>query len=570
MVAIRKVSIQNFRALHSFEWLPSPGVNCLVGPGDSGKTTVLDAVELALTSRRSARFTDADFHEGAVDKPIIVDVTVGDLDGALLNLEAYGALLRSFDGSTGTIQDEPHKDGENVLTVRLRVEEDLEPTWSLYSERTATEERVGNLRWDDRRKLAAVRIGATAEYHLAWRQGSVFSRLAGLEADVSRALAKAGREARTSFGKEANGKLAPALETVENVAKELGVRIDGTPQALIDPEAVALNGGSVALHGGHGTPLRVLGLGSLRLLIAGLQRHITESASVVLVDEVEHGLEPHRILRLLHALGSKDPVPKMQVFMTTHSPVTVRELGHHQLHVIRPGEGAHQVLSVSRHPDLQGTIRLNPEALLATSVLVCEGATEVGLLRGLDLHRTSEGKQSMTARGIALVDAQGTSKVYGRALDFMKLGYRTVVLRDDDAPPNEADQKAFVEQKGESFVWHDERALEDEMFHGLTPGAVAKLVEMAVELHGEGLVNDHIKSASSGAIDLNGVRERLKGTLDPATRERLAKASKAGKWFKTVTHMEDAARGIIGPDLPSAEQGLRQRINKMLGWIDDE
>ena len=42
-----------------------------------------------------------------------------------------------------------------------------------------------------------------------------------------------------------------------------------------------------------------LGLGSSRLLVAGLQNRVADTASIALVDEVEIGLEPHRRSNIL-------------------------------------------------------------------------------------------------------------------------------------------------------------------------------------------------------------------------------------------------------------------------------
>jgi putative ATP-dependent endonuclease of OLD family len=49
-----------------------------------------------------------------------------------------------------------------------------------------------------------------------------------------------------------------------------------------------------------------------------------------------HGLEPHQIIRLLGSLGAKEKEPPLQVFMTTHSPVALRELAGDQLFIVRP------------------------------------------------------------------------------------------------------------------------------------------------------------------------------------------------------------------------------------------
>src|SRR6266481_6275409 len=62
----------------------------------------------------------------------------------------------------------------------------------------------------------------------------------------------------------------------------------------------------------------------------------------ILIDEVEHGLEPHRLIRLLHSIGSKEELPPLQGFLTTHSPVTVRKLSANQLTVLRHGKDGHK------------------------------------------------------------------------------------------------------------------------------------------------------------------------------------------------------------------------------------
>ncbi len=59
---------------------------CLLGPGDSGKSTVLDAIEAALSSRWTLSLTDDDFFEGDTSQPIVIAVTVGELPPALARM----------------------------------------------------------------------------------------------------------------------------------------------------------------------------------------------------------------------------------------------------------------------------------------------------------------------------------------------------------------------------------------------------------------------------------------------------------------------------------------------------
>jgi predicted ATP-dependent endonuclease of OLD family len=70
MARIRKVEISNFRCIKQLTWLPDSGVNCLIGPEDTGKSTILDAIDLCLGARRSLQLTDADFYRLDVENPI--------------------------------------------------------------------------------------------------------------------------------------------------------------------------------------------------------------------------------------------------------------------------------------------------------------------------------------------------------------------------------------------------------------------------------------------------------------------------------------------------------------------
>ena len=52
MARIRRLQISNFRSIQALDWVPAPGINCLIGPGDSGKSSILDAIDLCVGARR--------------------------------------------------------------------------------------------------------------------------------------------------------------------------------------------------------------------------------------------------------------------------------------------------------------------------------------------------------------------------------------------------------------------------------------------------------------------------------------------------------------------------------------
>ena len=321
MARIRKIEISRFRGIDELIWIPRAGINCLIGPGDSCKSTILDAIDLCLGARRTAQFSDADFYCLNIAQPISITLTLGDLADSLKSFESYGQYLRGFNPTDSTVEDEAGAGLETVLSLNLRVEGDLEPVWSLVSDRAPALGLTRGVTWADRLAIAPTRIGAVSDYNLSWRKGSVLTRLANEKADASATLLQAARAARSSFADDAAEQLAETLGIVNDVANKLGIEVGATVRAELDANAISMSGGTALLHDEAGVPLRGLGTGSSRLLIAGLQHRAAATSPILLVDELEHGLEPHRIIRFLGSLGAKEENPALQVFMTSHSAV---------------------------------------------------------------------------------------------------------------------------------------------------------------------------------------------------------------------------------------------------------
>ncbi len=559
---LRKIEISNFRGIRKLDWVPNAGINCFVGPGDSGKSTVLDAIDWCLGARRSLPVTDADFHMLNVDDPILIDITIGKLNDKLKGLDGYGLYLRGFKKEDGSIEDEPSEDLETVLTARLEIGDDLEPHWSLVSERAEAQDTSRFFSWGDRVEIAPIRIGAYASHHLSWQKGSILTRVSDEEADTSAALATAARHARQAFGESTGDQLDATLRIIESAADDLGIGYGEEIRALLDAQSISFSGGTISLHDANGVPLKKLGLGSSRLLVAGLQKHVAQESSISLVDELEYGLEPHRITRLLSTLGAKNKDEPVQVFLTTHSPVVLRELSGDQLHIVRGDDAKHVVTNVGSDDAMQGTLRKSAEAFLGVNVIVCEGATEVGLIRGIDLYRGDQGRKTLMASGGVTVDAGGVSKIYRSACSFQKLGYNVSVLRDDDKKPDKNDESFFEMLDGKVFKWTDGFAIEDEIVDCVSDEAVLRLFNYAAKEHGDELVHAHLETVLKEAVDVGDwIRD-----ITEEKRKAIAAAAKQGSWFKRISIMEGAAREVIGPDLADAHEDFSGVIEEIFKW----
>lgn len=317
---IRKITIRNFRGVKELDWsLPTTDIFCLIGKGDSSKSTILEAIRYAFYPQWNPTFSDSDFHQCKVEDFIVIEVTIGDLIAEFCSLQKYGQSLRGWDKATLKLTDEPEDHLESVLTIRLTVGKELEPKWVAVCDRNP--EGVA-FKQADRNKVSVGLIGAYSERQLSWATGTALAKL-------------------------------------------------------------------------------------------------------TLFDEVEFGLEPHRISRLIkHVRQDK----RGQYFLTTHSPVVLRELTINELYVVHSNAGVVQIIPASsdslKEHEVQGKIRSSAEAFLAKKVVVCEGATEVGFLRGFDDYQVGKGEDPFSYHGLALLNAAGGSKVKAMAKAFHSLCYQ--------------------------------------------------------------------------------------------------------------------------------------------------
>lgn len=511
--------------------------------------------------------SDADFYNHNTNEPIRITALLGDLDAALMSLDRYSDFLRGFDAAYQRLEDEPGHGLETALELQLCIDAELIPEWRLLSDRVDPEAPARPLQWSGRQRLEPVRIGIYSETHLGWRRGSILERLTDESAQAPAALATATRATRESFGDSVDAQLSETLAIANRAARTTGLDQHGDIDAALDAHAVALSSGALSLHDGRGVPLRNLGLSSSRLLIAALQRQAGQNAAIALIDEVEHGLEPHRIKRLLDILGAKDKSPTTQQFITTHSPSTIRELSDEQLFPVRStGSSLHLVSTKNR--GAQGTLRVFPEAFLGHRILLCEEATEIGLMRGLDRHFVErDDEPAFSSEGAVLVDAGGASGLYRPALVFQKLGYDVAVLRNDDADEqiDKTKEAAFEEAGGCVFHWPNHHSLEIELFSRMSEQAVVQLFQYVEEERGATLARDNLKFFAREA--LHDVSDWL-ADVDDEKRGLLAQAALKCGWLKSISLMEAAAYEIIGPDLSNATESLSEVVDHVFVWVN--
>ena len=176
MANIYSLKIKNFRGIRNFDkTFGFKKFICLVGRGDSCKTTLLEAISFALSPRWNLTFYDTDFFNCEINNPIEIDITLYDLPQNLLSEDKYGLYIRFYDNRTNNIVDsidfEDHnEDYVQLLTIRLIIDENLEPKWFVVNNRENQENK--EIRTNDRAALNVFLIKDYIDQHFSWNKGN--------------------------------------------------------------------------------------------------------------------------------------------------------------------------------------------------------------------------------------------------------------------------------------------------------------------------------------------------------------------------------------------------------------
>lgn len=571
---IRHLKIKNFRGISDLSWSPRDPFCCLIGAGDSGKSTILDAAEAVLNSRWFS-FSESDFFACDTLNTITIEVTVGELSTVLKSDERFGLFIRGWT-KIGELRDEPEDGDEPVLTVRLTVDSTLEPVWEMACDRVETPRTISNR---DRALFGLVRLAGDDARHLSWGQGSVLSRLTGDNSEAALRLSEAYRAARDSAQLDKIQSLTDAAAAAERHAKALGAYVDGTYMPGLDLGRSGLSSGSIALHD-DGVPLRLAGLGTRRLATLGIQRSAISEGAIILIDEIEHGLEPHRIIGAMSQLKSDQELSALlgeavgQVLMTTHSDIALGETGGSGLYVVnmlRPSRLTFLLSPLAPDP-INALLRHTPRAMFARRILVTEGMTEVGMITGIKERWPLRHKNMPIEQlGSAITDGNG-NQACALALALANLGYATALFRDSDVPLTAENVSDLIDAGVPVFEYGNMLNTEEAIFSAATDEAVQALLNYARLQRGEDTVNDNLAVKIPGLDRTNAETDFAEWVLTfqksgEELREIIAEVTSRKKWFKDQRIGRGLAPHAWGIAVAQPESPLARTLAAVEAWL---
>lgn len=541
--AIYRLSIERFRGVKTLSWSPVRGVNVILGGGDVGKTTILDAIGLLLSPVNATNLSDTDYHARNIDAGFVIEAVMSLPPGSGINDQLKPSWPWEWSGadlSVPNTDDDSKPAGEPVYRLRVRGTEDLELAYEIVQPDGSTDFFPVALR----RSIGLVRLSGDDrnDRDLRLVQGSALDRLLsdkGLRSRMASELAKSDvKDELTSEAKK-------ALEDLDTAFKKKSLP-DGLDLAITGGQGPSIASliGLTADRNGIQLPLASWGAGTRRLSALAIAEQNQGEAPIMIVDEVERGLEPYRQRTLVEKLQAG----KSQVFVTTHSPAAISAASKAGLwYVDHMGQiGPLDATKIAKHR------KTDPETFLARLAVVAEGATEVGFTVTL-LERALGAP--LEQHGIHVSDGGGHETTLGVLEALAEGGLRFGGFADDEGGKHPDRWKKLGGKLGQLLFRWPSLCIEENIV-GATPDD--KLETLLTDPRGEktGMrlrtLADRLAigekdfasikmKAGSGLKAL--IIEAALGTV-PAGREaeKNQYKSHAGTWFKSV----DGGRELAG------------------------
>lgn len=456
---IEELYIDNYKAYRDFRLKLNPDLNIIVGDNESGKSTILEAVNLALTCKLNGRSLTSElspflFNETAVNDYLLgIQAKSNPIPPRIL-IELYvkdEAALARFRGGNNSLKedrvgfrievvlDSDYKEEyESLITsgvplVTIPIEY-YKVSWQSFANGSMTGRSmpVGASFVD----ATTIRLQTGTDYYL---QNAISDSLVPKE---RASLALAYRGLKEDFSKKpAIASINTRLAKYKSIISErlLNVSIDisqraGWESSLI-PYLASL-------------PFQYIGRGEQAIIktLVALEKS-QEKDQIILLEEPETHLSFSSLSQLISTIAVEGV--GRQIILTTHSPFVLNKLGLDRLILIASGD--HTTLA-SLPPDTQDYFKKLPgfdtlRLVLAKRSILVEGPSDELIVQRA--HMDSHNGVMPQERGIDVISARGLS--FKRFLDIASL-LPALVL--DVVTDNDGDFDTNVVKKYDAYKTH--------------------------------------------------------------------------------------------------------------------
>lgn len=519
---IKRLIIKRYRCLESFTWAPCPRINCLIGPGDTGKSTVLSAICTLLAAYPIQQASEYDYYHRRVSDGFSIEAFIGGIEAT--NLASDGLTPALWGWVNGEPVPFPDEGGaEAVLHCSVRGTADLELIHEVIGENGQPQPFKVGLR----KKMWLARLAGEERSSRELRLGSgtlldQYLDPAGIRPSIHAAVSAA------------SSRLTLPPELAKNLSS-LAIRFDseGLPKNLhlgLFPQYANSSTGMVALFTGdkpeEAVPLAYSGMGTRQLAVLSLSTAELGQSPIITVDEPERGLESYRqktlVSKILKSISNAG-----QAFLCTHSPAILAALPENSVWRMRVGQGP-----TAFNKSLSRLLKTDPEAFFAPYPALCEGVTEVGFLKAV-LPKLFE--CDLDALGVRLIDGGGQPFIFETIKGFHEAGLPCAAFLDNEAAHSGC--RALMKTKCGLFVWQGVKNIEEAIATSLPLQHFEGLILTAAN-NSKNRAKSYEDQMRESLLTLKGagrlsILELVDAHGEVAVRRAFGTAMQSGEWLKS-------------------------------------
>jgi putative ATP-dependent endonuclease of OLD family len=505
-VKVTRLQIQNFRGIKEAKLL-FPDHVVLVGDNNVGKSTVFEAMDLALGPdrlNRHPRIDEHDFHLGDYVSPkdqppkeVRVEVIVTGLTEEQQN--RFADMIEWWNVSTKALVEAPiegvdHSDVSAAIRVTFVGSYDPEQDdfeGDTYFSRTLDSGGAKILFTKKDKQFCGflyLRSLRTASRALSLEHGSLLDIILRLKEIRPQMWEKTiGDLSKFTVAADPELGISGVLKSIDVALKKYVPREWGVAPHLKVSNLTRENLRKVIAafiatgDGEHAAPFYRQGTGTINMLVLAMLSLIAEDKQNVIfaMEEPETAVPPYAQKRIVHELRKL----AAQSILTSHSPYVLEEFGVEEICVLRRDKDC-----ILKQASVELPTSVKPkryrqefrtrfcEGLLASRVLIAEGATEATTFPAI-ARRLSEldpsTYASMEVLGLCTIDAGGDSQIADLGKLYRDLGKVVYAVCDNQ----EAASKVAIEANVTKLFMHGETDIEKLVLKNTTQAAMERFLD---------------------------------------------------------------------------------------------
>ena len=578
---VARINVKNFRGIAAAA-LNFGGHTILIGDNNSGKSSLLEAIDLVLGPdriSRAAAIDEHDFYAGryldAEGKPVAIEVELIITDLSAEQIRHFKANLEFWDETSVSLLQGPPISAIESPNVKeaLRVafrgwyepEDDDFKAETFFCFPVSDNGQQAPFRTSDKRRcgfllLRALRTGSRA---LSLERGSLLDIILRVREirpkmweQVLEQLRKlpVADDAETGVSEILSGIQAAITEFVPlDWAADPHLRVsDLTREHLRRTLTVFMTTGAKNGETLHAAPFQHQGTGTINMLVLALLSMIADAKKTVIfaMEEPETAIPPSSQKSIVGGVRGKSS----QALFTSHSPYVLEEFQPHEIMVLSRSAtgilaGKPVIFPAHIKPKFYSSeFRLRfSEALLARRVLIAEGETETAAYPAAARRLAELEPQTFSpleALSIAVFNAKTDSQSANYGAFFRGLGKKVFAVYDRQ---NDAAQKAQIDAAIDHPFEASSAGFEDLI---LNETAEPALRRFAADLAVSGEWPSHLAGCKP----------------DPATPlpELRAALKKYLNWGKGSGNAGDLLAGCSVPEMPTSVKDTLAKIKQIV------